>query len=328
MNRVLVIGGTLFIGRALVRQLLARGDEVTILHRAQTSPFAGQVSEIRCDRNSVSEVSAALTGRRFDFVFDNVYDWQRGTTAKQVSAAAVACSKDLKRYVFISSVAVYGEGLDHSEDDTLAPPNHSELYVRNKAESERALFSLHRNQGIPVATLRPPYIYGPENPFYREAFFWDRILAGRPIIIPGDGSRLMQFTYVDDVARAAISASSKCDAVGRSYNIANSHPITQLDLIWAIAKAAGKDPKLVHVPRERIDLLGGNVFVPPFYFGQYFDMPPITQKVDRAKTELNFRPTPFETGLKQTFLWYQKQERHPSVDFSWEDRVLADMRPG
>ena len=88
-----------------------------------------------------------------------------------------------------------------TRDDPLAPPDHPELYVRNKGESERALFRLHRDQGIPVATLRPPYIYGPENPFYREAFFWDRLLADRPIIVPGDGSRLMQFVHVDDVAR-------------------------------------------------------------------------------------------------------------------------------
>ena len=324
LSRVLVIGGTLFIGRALVRRLLVRGDEVTILHRGRTNPFAGQVGEIHCDRNDVDGMHQALAGRQFDFVFDNVYDWQRGTTAEQVSTAAMACSEGLKRYVFVSSVAAYGEGLDRDEDDSLAPPDHPELYVRNKAESERALFRLHRDQGIPVATLRPPYIYGPENPFYREAFFWDRLLADRPIIIPGDGSRLMQFVHVDDVARAAILASDKDAAVGRAYNVANDRPVTQLDLVQAIARAAGKDPKLVHVPRERIEASGGGVFEPPFYFAQYFDMPPITQKIDRARQELGFEPTPFSDGLAETFGWYQRQEGRPAADFSWEEKFLTD----
>ena len=326
MSRVLVIGGTLFIGRALVRRLLARGNEVTILHRGRTNPFAGQVGEIHCDRNDEEGMRQALAGRRFDFVFDNVYDWQRGTTAEQVSAAAIACSEGLKRYVFVSSVAAYGEGLDHDEDDPLAPPDHPELYVRNKAESERALFRLHREKGIPVATLRPPYIYGPENPFYREAFFWDRLLADRPIIIPGDGSRLMQFAHVDDVARAAILAADKDAAAGRAYNVANDRPVTQLELVHAIARVAGRDPKLVHVTRERIEASGGNVFEPPFYFGQYFDMPPITQKIDRARQELGFEPTGFSDGLAETFQWYLRQEDRPAADFSWEEKLLAGLR--
>ena len=325
MSRVLVIGGTLFIGRVLVRRLLARDDEVTILHRGHTNPFADQVGEIHCDRNDVDGMRQALSGRRFDFVFDNVYDWQRGTTAEQVSAAAIACSEGLKRYVFVSSVAAYGEGLDHDEYDPLAPPDHPELYVRNKAESERDLFRLHREQGIPVATLRPPYIYGPENPFYREAFFWDRLLADRSIIVPGDGSRLMQFVYVDDVARAAVLAADRDAAIGRAYNVANERPVTQLELAQALARAAGKEPRLVHVPRKRIEASGGKVFEPPFYFAQYFDMPPITQKIDRARQELGFEPTPFSDGLAETFQWYQRQEDRPVADFSWEQKVLAGL---
>ena len=324
MSRVLVIGGTLFIGRALVRRLLARSDEVTILHRGRANPFAGRVGEIHCDRNDVDGMRRALAGRRFDLVFDNVYDWQRGTTAEQVSAAAMACSEGVKRYVFVSSVAAYGEGLDHDEDDPLAPPGHPELYVRNKAESERALFRLHREKGVPAATLRPPYIYGPENPFYREAFFWDRLAAERPIIIPGDGSRLMQFVHVDDVARAAILAADKDAAVGRAYNVANERAVTQLELVRAIARAAGKDhPKLVHVPRERIEASGGGIFEPPFYFAQYFDMPPISQKIDRVRQELSFEPKPFSDGLAETFQWHQRRQGPAAVDFSWEEKLLA-----
>jgi nucleoside-diphosphate-sugar epimerase len=65
----------LFIGRALVRRLLARGDRVTIiLHRARTNRFTGQVDELHCDPNDGDAVRQALEGQRFDFVYDNVYD--------------------------------------------------------------------------------------------------------------------------------------------------------------------------------------------------------------------------------------------------------------
>ena len=90
MARALVIGGTLFIGRALVDQLLERGDDVVIMHRGRGTPFGDRVGEIVCDRNDIAAVQAALARERFDVVYDNVYDWNRGTNAAQVSAAATA----------------------------------------------------------------------------------------------------------------------------------------------------------------------------------------------------------------------------------------------
>lgn len=307
-----------------MRRLLARGDDVTILHRGNLNPFAGQTAEIHCDRNDPDAIAENLGGARFDVVYDNVYDWQRGTTAAQVKAAAVAAANGLRRYVFTSSVAAYGDGLDHSEDDALAPPDHPEDYVRNKAGTERMLFGLHREQGLPAVTLRPPYVYGPENPFYREAFFWDRLLAGRPILLPDNGERLMQFVLADDLARAAILAADTDAAAGRAYNVAHESAITQRSLVEALAAAAGKQAALVAAPRKRLVELGGNVFDPPFYFAQYYDMPPITLNTTRARQELAFEPASWEEGLRRTFAWYRAQER-PAADFSFDDKALAEL---
>ena len=326
MSRVLVIGGTLFIGRALVRRLLARGDEITILHRGQGTPFGGSVAEIHCDRNDTSGIRQKLSGEPFDVVYDNVYDWERGTTVEQVLASAEACAKGLNRYVYMSSVAAYGEGLDCDEDSPLAAPDHPEPYVRNKAESERALLGLHRSSGFPAVTLRPPFIYGPENPFYREAFFWDRLLAGRPVIVPGDGSRLMQFVHVDDLAGATILAAESGEAPGKAYNIAHDEPATQEAVVRAMADAAGREPQFVNVDRETIAAHGGGVFEPPYYFGQYFDMPPITQTTSRARRELGFKPRTFAEGLADTFDWYRRQTDREVPDFTWEDSLLAAVR--
>ena len=140
----------------------------------------------------------------------------------------------------------------------------------------------------------------PENPFYREAFFWDRLLAGRPILLPDDGERLMQFVLADDLARAAILAADMDVSAGRAYNIAHQSAITQRAFVEALADAAGRRADLVPVPRERLIELGGNIFEPPFYFAQYFDMPPITQNTARAGQELGFEPTSWRKGLRRT----------------------------
>jgi 2'-hydroxyisoflavone reductase len=216
------------------------------------------------------------------------------------------------------------EGGEYDEGAPLVPSDYPNTYGAQKADSERALFELHRRENIPVATLRPAFVYGPNNPFDREAFVWDRILAGRPVIIPEDGSRTMQWVHVHDVARAAVLAAHNDVAIGHAYNLANDRPITQIEFVQLLARIAGKQAHLVHVPRADIQQAGGALFAPPFYFGVYLDVPPITVRVDRVRSELGLEPTPLEDGLRETFRWYQQQKR-PQPDFSWEDRLLASV---
>src|SRR6185369_12499056 len=107
----------------------------------------------------------------------------------------------------------------HRDDDPLAPHDHSESYVRNKSASERALFAM---ADLPAVTVRPPFIYGPDNPIYREAFFWDRLRDNRPILVPHDGSRLMQFVYVKDIVWCCLRILTTSAAVGKGFNVADA----------------------------------------------------------------------------------------------------------
>jgi nucleoside-diphosphate-sugar epimerase len=321
----LVIGGTGYIGRVLVSALLKEEHSVTVLHRRARHDLGRRVANIAADRNDAPALKAALGGKKFDVVFDNVYDWERGTTAGHVESSARAAGDNLSRYIFMSSVAAYGDGLNHHEGDALAPDDAAELYVRNKAMSERALFRLRQRIGLPVVTLRPPYVYGPgkNNPYYREAFFWDRLRAGRPIILPGDGRRLMQFIYIEDLVRTALKVMVDPAAVGHAFNVANPRPISQCEAVEALAKAAKKPVNFVRIPREYILRMGGHPMGPRLYFGVYFDMPPITQITAKIQRVLKFKPTDFPTGLKETYRWYLRNNEFPKPDFTFEDSLLA-----
>ena len=320
--KVLVIGGTLFIGRQLVKELRNAGHDVAVLHRQPKHGMTLRIENLVADRNDPEAVRQVLAGRRFEVVYDNVYDWERGTTAAQVEATVRACGDRLSRYIFMSSVAAYGDGLNHYEGDALAPDNHADAYVRNKAMTERMLFRLRQKHGLPVVTFRPPYVYGPGNPFYREAFFLDRMRLGRPIIIPGDGHRLMQFVYVKDLVRALVRAMEVPNAEGEAFNIGDSRPLTQAELVQALSAAANKTANLVRVPRETILQAGGNPMGEPAYFGFYFDLPPITEKMGKAARVLGVRPTPFEAGLKETWRWYLRNHKRAQPSFAFEDRLL------
>jgi nucleoside-diphosphate-sugar epimerase len=324
--RILLIGGTLFIGKRLVSRLLQAGHEITLLHRRVEHPFGPEVHNVVADRNDAASIRSALAAQRFDGVYDIAYDMERGTTAEQVEATARAVSGGISRYIFISSVAAYGSRLNHEEDDPLAPDTDASDYVRNKAASERTLFRMHRESGFPVVTMRPPFVYGPENPFCRETFFWDRLRIGRPIIVPGDGKRLMQFVYVDDLVTACVNALTNPAAVGLAFNVANEQPTTHVGFVHTLAKAADAKAEVVRVPHTVIERNGGKVGNDPLYFGQYLDMFPITEVIERVKRVLHVEPTPFDAGLQQTYQWYLERGEGRQPDFSFEDRLIREAR--
>jgi len=174
-----------------------------------------------------------------------------------------------------------------------------------------------------VVTLRPPYIYGPENPFYREAYFWDRLRAGRSIILPGDGRRLMQFVYVKDLVGAALKAMEEPHAVGHAFNIANARPLSQIEVVEALAKASNKPARFVRIPREYILRAGGHPMGPKLYFGFYMDNLPITQVTAKAQRVLKFKPTEFVAGLKETYRWYLRHNSFGKQDYEFEDKLIA-----
>jgi nucleoside-diphosphate-sugar epimerase len=326
--KVLVIGGTLFIGRQLVEELVKGGHEVSILHRRPKHDFGRRVENIMADRNDVVAVREALATRRFEVVFDNVYDWQRGTTAEQVEAAVRAAGDRLNRYIFLSSVAAYGDGLNHKESDPLAAGYHSDPYIRNKAATERLLFRMHTQRGLPVVTFRPPFVYGPNNPFYREQFFWDRLRAGRPIVIPGDGHRLMQFVYVNDLVHAMVRAMEEPRAAGEAFNIGDPKPLTQVEVVERLARTANIEAALVRTPRDVIAQAGGNAMEEPYYFGEYFDLPPITENIGKVTRLLKIKLTPFEQGLKETYRWYTRNHKPRTAGFEFDDKLLSSSRAG
>jgi nucleoside-diphosphate-sugar epimerase len=226
----------------------------------------------------------------------------------------------------MSSVAAYGDGLNHKESDPLAPDSHAAPYVSHKANTERLLFRMRRQTGLPLVTFRPPFIYGPGNPFYREQFFWDRLRAGRPIIIPGDGYRLMQFVYVHDLVAAMIRAMSEPRAEGEAFNIGDSRPLTQVEFVEKLAKVANIEPTLVRIPRDIIAQAGGNAMAEPLYFGEYYDVPPITEYMGKVRRLLKTTLTPFEIGLKETYRWYTRNHKPRTAGFEFDDKLLGLVR--
>jgi nucleoside-diphosphate-sugar epimerase len=319
--QILMIGGTLFIGRAIVQQLASRGHEITVLHRRDSHDLGPEVRNVQADRSDVAAVSRVLREGRFDAVFDVAYDWRTGTTADQVEGVARNCGDRLRRYVFMSSVAAYGPGLDHRETAPLVPDEYPNPYAQHKASSDGRCSACMRVR-FPVTTFRPPFVHGPRQPFYREQFFWDRLRDGRPIVLPDGGDAPMQWVFVSDLAEACARAIEVPEAAGEAFNIAHREPMTQRSFVEALARVAGVTPTLTSIPRSAIRAADGNAFSGNLYFGEYLDIPPHTSLIEKAPRVLGVTPSSLEAALDPSFAWYRAQPRR-QVDYTFEDRLLA-----
>lgn len=324
--RILVIGGVQFMGRRIVERLVARGDDVAVLHRRASHDLGPRVRNLQANRGDLPAVAGLLHAGRFEAIFDLAYDWQSGTPPSHVEAAALAAGPQLRRYVFMSSIAAYAPGVGHREDDPLAPDDFPSPYTQHKAGAERLLFRMHADHHFPVVTFRPPFVHGPGQPFYREQFFWDRLLDGRPIVLPDGGDRPMPWAFVDDVAESCVRALEVPEAVGEAFNIGHVEPTTQREFIEALARTAGVEPTFVTVSRAAIAQAGGQLAGRSLYFGEFLDLPPLRSVIEKAPRILGVSPTPLDAALRRSFAWYKAQPRR-AVDYAFEDALIAGTDP-
>ena len=201
--RVLILGGTQFLGRHIVETLLAAGHAVTVLNRG-VSPdeLPRQVERLRGDRDEGPPGLQALMGQAWDVCVD-----VSGYTPRQVRASAEALRANVKRYVFISAVSVYGDPQDRPVREThpCLPPAgehvtdvNGETYGALKVACENIVQQVY---GERATLLRPQVIAGPADPSGRYSYWVQRAEQGGEMLAPGDGSDHLQLIDVRDVAR-------------------------------------------------------------------------------------------------------------------------------
>jgi nucleoside-diphosphate-sugar epimerase len=322
--RVLVIGGTRFIGRHTVQQLLDRGHEVTVFHRGKTpSPFGTRVGELLGDRLDRDSVSRALRGTPFDAVVDVAYAWDSGTGAREIGYVADAVQGGAQRYVYLSSASVYADGPTPLTEESRREPSLGS-YSEDKIAAEDYLTQAHREGRFDVSLIRPPFVHGPWNNIPREAWFWDRILAGRPVIVPDEGKTVFQWAAAKDVAWALAECLENPAAKGQAFNIAEAESVTHAEFIDRLAAVAGKPVEKAFVPRERIRVLGGSAFGSTMYFGATLDADvDFRVSIEKARRLLAFEPTDPLKGLAEAYAWYLANDRGRSPKFTFDRAVLG-----
>jgi UDP-glucose 4-epimerase len=306
--RCLVTGGAGFIGSELVQQLTMRGYQVTIIDnfvngkrenlaevpKKKFKIVTGDIQDEKLIRNLMNETDIvfhlACLGVRHSIhsPLENHNVNAYGTLA----LLKAANDADIKRFVHISTSEVYGTALTvpMTEDHPTYPMT---VYGAAKLAGEAYARAFYRTYGLPTVIVRPFNTYGPRCHHEGDSGevipkFMLRCLAGRPMIIFGDGTQTRDFLYVGDTARGIILAGESAYTLGNTINLGSGTEITMNELAKTISKVTKNHDAEIHYESQR----------PGDTLRLYAD-------ISRARKILDFQPkVTLKQGLSNLLAWY------------------------
>ena len=310
--RILMMGGTRFIGVYLTKVLVDRGHEVVLFNRGNHPAPVEGVQQIQGDRKDANQLKDKLSKESFDAIFDN-----NGRELSDTQPLVEIFNGKLKHFIYVSSAGVYlpTTQMPHREGDPVDPnsrhkgKHHTEAYLNES--------------GIPWTSIRPCYIYGPQNYNDLEAWFFDRIVRDRPLPIPGNGRFITQFGHIQDLAEGMASILGNEKAIGKIYNMSGDRYVTFDGIAYACAEAAGKsaeDIKIVHYDPKQFDFGKRKAF--PVRQQHFFT------DISQAQKDLDWQPKyDLVSGLKDSFQndYLASGRNQSEIDFSLDDEILGKI---
>ena len=278
MKKILVTGGTVFVSRYIAEYYVEKGHDVYVLNRNSREQSKG-VTLIQADRHNLGD---ALRGYCFDIVIDTAY------SADDVEMLLKALGS-WKDYILISSSAVYPEYAPQpfKEDTILGVNKYWGKYGTDKIEAETMLLKRNPNAYI----VRPPYLYGPMNNVYREAFVFDCALADRKFYLPKDGEMKLQFFHIHDLCRF-IDILLENRPEQHVFNVGNRSAVSIREWVELCYQVVGKNVEFVNVHK---DIEQRNYF--SFHdYEYYLDVSKQYKLMEDVK--------PLKEGLNEALEWY------------------------
>lgn len=324
---VLFIGGTGNISAACSRLATERGIDLWLLQRGRRSVPVGAARRITGDISRPGEMREALVGRTWDAVVNWI-----AFTPEDIERDIGLFGGRTRQYVFISSASVYQKPLaDPVVTESTPLKNPYWAYSRNKIAAEDRLNRAYREEDFPGVVVRPSLTYDTVIPLaigsWNDFTMIERMRAGRPVVVHGDGTSLWTMTHSDDFATGLVGLLGNPSAIGHAFHITSDEVLTW-DAIWRqCAEAAGCEADIVHVPSEFIasidasqtgNLLGDKAA------SVIFD----NSKIKRFVPDYQAR-VPWREGIRRSIAWFEADPgRMRIVDAhnAIHDRVLAAWR--
>jgi nucleoside-diphosphate-sugar epimerase len=318
--KILFLGGSGVISRAVARHTLAAGHELWLLNRGQRRPIAGARSLI-ADINDPDGLRAVLRGHTWDVVVQFI-----GFAPADVRRDIELFRGRARQYIYISSASAYQKPLAHyliTESTPLANPHWE--YSRLKIACEEELAAAHRADGFPCVIVRPSLTYGEDqiplvlNAWNQSWTYIDRLRRGAPVIIPGDGTSLWTLTHNTDFAQGLVGLFGNPATHGHAFHITSDEVLTWNQIFRITAEAAGAAaPKFVHIPSDFI------IACVPSVEGTLLGDKAVSAVFDNTKIKC-FVPgfaarTPFALGIRETLAWFDADPARRQIDAATNER--------
>ena len=332
--KALFIGGTGIISTAIVKRLAADERwEVWLLNRGNRQEAVPQgVRQIVADIHDEAAVAAKLEGMFFDVVCEFV-----GFHVEDVERDYRLFRGKTRQYIYISSASAYHKPAASyvvTEGTTLSNPHW--LYSRNKIASEDFLMKVYREEGFPVTIVRPSHTYDERSipmGVHGNRGSWQvikRMMAGKPVIIHGDGSSLWTMTFNTDFATGFIGLMGNRHAIGEAFQITGDETLTWNQIYATIADALGVELKAYHVSSDYLAAVGkpyGYDFegglVGDKAVSVVFDNSKLKRAVPDMRTTVRFDQG-VRIALDYILAHPEHQQEDPEFD-AWCDRVIAAL---
>ncbi len=283
--KILVMGGTRFVGKSLVSKLLSHNYDIDIFTRGNKSN-PENTNLIKGDRNNIESI-LKIKDKKYDVIYDI-----SGRELEQTKLLIDNVSDSFKRYIYVSSAGVYSDNyeLPLSEDSPLDPQSRH----KGKCETENWLIA----QKIPFTSFRPTYIYGPGNYNKIENWFFERLFHLKKIPMPGDGSLITQLGHVSDLTDVMIKCLDFEKSKNNIYNCSGEKGVTIKGLIYMCAEVCGLHQKEISLNKfnfEKLDPKSRKGF--PIRLNHY------QTDISKIKNDLNWEPKfNLLSGLKDSFI--------------------------
>ena len=249
--RVLFIGGSGVISSACSRAAVEAGLELFVLNRGTSTvrPLPPGARRLQADIREPGSVRQAIK----DLEFDSVTDWV-AFTPDQVRTDLELFGGRTGQYVFISSASAYQTPPARMPVTESTPLRNPFLqYSRDKIACEDLLVAAYRDRGFPATIVRPSHTYDQTLvPFKGGWTVLGRMLAGKPVIVHGDGTSLWTMTHHDDFARAFVPLLGHPRTFGEAIQITSDDVLTWNQIADTLAVALGVTARVVHVPSDAI----------------------------------------------------------------------------
>ncbi|MDR0895779.1 MAG: SDR family oxidoreductase [Prevotellaceae bacterium] len=249
--KALFIGGTGTISTHVVALAQQRGWDVTLLNRG-TKPLPAGVQHMAVDIHDEEAVAKALADKHYEVVAQYI-----GFTADDVERDIRLFRGKTRQYIYISSASAYQKPpVDSLITESTPLVNPYWEYSQNKIASEKVLMAALRAEAFPVTIVRPSHTYNGTTPpvaVHGNNGSWQvmkRILDGKPVLIPGDGTSLWTLTHASDFAKGFVGLMGNPHAIGHAFHITTDERMTWNQIYQTIADELGQPLKALHVSSD------------------------------------------------------------------------------